>query len=124
MIVMEPNSKGVHRLGRVLEIFPGTDGIARNANVKVLKSVKEIEEELASKRKKMTAEVLVGHKIYQRSLASLAVLASTEEIDRVRKADLPPVPDMEEDAQVEEPREPEAEGTNEHASETAAVLAV
>ena len=96
VIVMEPNSKGVHRIGRVLEVFPGIDGIARNANVKVLKSVEEIEEEMASKRTKMTAEVLVGHKIYQRSLASLAVLASTEEIERVRKADLPPVPSMEE----------------------------
>ena len=80
----------------MLEVFTGIDGIARNANVKVLKSVEEIEEEMASKRTKMTAEVLVGHKIYQRSLASLAVLASTEEIERVRKADLPPVPSMEE----------------------------
>ena len=95
VVVMEPNSKGVHRLGRVLEVFTGVDGIARNASVKVLKTAEEIEEELASKRKKMTAEILVGHKIYQRSLASLAVLASTEEIDRVRRADLPPVPDLE-----------------------------
>ena len=109
VIVMEPNSKGVHRLGRVLEVFQGADGVARNAKVKVLKTAEELEEEIASKRKKMTAEIQVGHKIYQRSLSSLAVLASIEEIDRVKKADLPPVPEMED----EEDQEDEPEGGDE-----------
>ena len=97
VIVIEPNTKGVYRLGRVLEIFPGSDGVARNASIKVLKTPDEIAEEVANKRSKMTAEIMVGHRIYQRSLASLAVLASAEDIERVRRADLPPVPDMDDD---------------------------
>ena len=93
-VIMKPNSEGVHRLSRVFEVFTGVNSIARNTNIRVWKTPEEIEEEITSKTKKMTAEILVGQKIYQRSPASLAVLASTEGIERVHRADLQPVPDL------------------------------
>ena len=68
VIVMEGERRNQYPLGRVVEVYPGKDGISRNA------------------------DVLVNGKIYRRSLLGLAVLLRKDQINEADTTEIPEIP--------------------------------
>ena len=75
-VLIEPSLRGRYPLGRIVRVFPNRDGRVR------------------------VADVLVGKKVYRRSLTRLVKLCSQSECPERMPPGVPPAPDMPENLEA------------------------